>query len=385
MKKLSKTVALSSLLVTSIAQADIAFNGFASIVGGLTTSSDTSLQGYDDSIDFSNGSLFALQASSDLGNGLGVTAQIVSRGSNDWDPDFEWAYISYDATDNLRFLAGRQRAPFYMYSDFLDVSYAYAWITPPEGVYDLIFDTFDGLGAVYSTSFGEFDTNFQFMYGRNTEELNISGTQANSDFTGMFGGSITLNREWLTLRAGYFQADMNIPVDGFEELAAGWTAVGFDDIASNVVASEDTVTFVEAGFQIDHSNIIVVGEYTKLTLDDTPFANEESYYVMAGYQFDSVLLHVTYGADENSKDDITSAANYVIPATNEYEGTVNVLKATTQFVVNDFKDEQSYITIGARWDFHDSAALKFEYTDFTDDLNGMNDTGLFRTALVTVF
>ena len=82
---------------------------------------------------------------------------------------------------------------------------------------------------------------------------------------------------------------------------------------------------------------------------------------------------------------LTSAANYVIPATNEYEGTVNVLKATTQFVVNDFKDEQSYITIGARWDFHDSAALKFEYTDFTDDLNGMNDTGLFRTALVTVF
>jgi methyl-accepting chemotaxis protein len=29
----------------------------------------------------------------------------------------------------------RRRAPFYMYSDFLDVSYAYHWIKAPSGVY----------------------------------------------------------------------------------------------------------------------------------------------------------------------------------------------------------------------------------------------------------
>ena len=56
---------------------------------------------------------------------------------------------------------------------------------------------------------------------------------------------------------------------------------------------------------------------------------------------------------------------------------------------NAFTDSQisesNYVTLGLRWDFHDSAALKFEYTSYSDDLNSNNDAGLFRTALVTVF
>ena len=160
MKNLHKALILSSAIFAANSQAEITLNGFASIVGGVTTSSDDTLYGYDQDIDFSQGSLFAIQASADLGDSLTATVQLLARGENDWDPDFEWAYIAYDASDNLRVLAGRQRVPFYMYSDFLDVSYAYPWITPPEGVYSVAFDTFDGLGAIYSTSMGSFDANF---------------------------------------------------------------------------------------------------------------------------------------------------------------------------------------------------------------------------------
>ena len=384
--KLVKAITITGLLSAGTVQAEIYFNGFASIVGGITTSSDETLYGYDDALDFSQGSLLALQATSALDNGFGVTAQIVSRGSDDWDPTFEWAYVSYDATDNLRLLAGRQRAPFYMYSDFLDVSYAYSWITPPAGVYDLIFDTFDGLGAIYNTSFGEFDTTFQFLYGRNNDVLERFGEEMDADFKGLLGGSFTLNREWLTLRAGYFQAEMNVPHTGIAELAGGWHQLGFSDISNNVAIIEDDGVFVEAGFQIDYNNLIIVGEYTKLTLDDTPFTDEESYYVMAGWRFDNVLVHMTYGGDENTKSDITSSVNYFSnPGSDPYQNGVNALKAGTQGLINDQKTDQNYLNIGARWDFHDSAALKFEYTNFTDDLNSMNDSGLFRTALVTVF
>ena len=80
-----------------------------------------------------------------LGDDWAVTTQFVARGSNAWDLEAEWAYISFDASDERRLLFGRQRAPFYMYSDFLDVSYAYHWIKPPSGVYSLPFDVFDGI------------------------------------------------------------------------------------------------------------------------------------------------------------------------------------------------------------------------------------------------
>ena len=119
-------ISAGATLLSFCAHAEVEFNGFASIVAGSTTSSIVGdLEGYTNEIDFKEGSLLALQASSDLGNGLGVTAQIIAHGADNWDPDFEWAFISYDISEDSRLLVGKQRAPFYMYSDFLEVSYAY--------------------------------------------------------------------------------------------------------------------------------------------------------------------------------------------------------------------------------------------------------------------
>jgi hypothetical protein len=379
MKQKIKVIGLISAVAVGNAQAEIAFNGFANIVAGQTTSSDQQLYGYDDKLDFKNGSLFALQATSDLGEGLGVTAQIISRGTNEWSPEFEWAYISYDATDELRFLVGRQRVPFYMYSDFLDVSYAYPWITPPEGVYSVPFDSFDGLGAIYSTSLGEFDTTVQFIYGGNSDDLAALG-DAPADFEDLMGLSLTVNRDWLTLRAGYIQTNMNIYMGNPQDnpLYTGWNAIGFPEVANNFVIEDDTGDFIELGFQVDYEGIVVIGEYTSLTLNNTPIADADSYYVMAGYRFDSFMIHMTYGVDEDSKDSFTTG----IPSDSlPIAGLIAVTDAFTE----NLTEESAYYTMGLRWDFHESAALKFEYTSYSDDLNSTNDAGLFRTAIVTVF
>jgi hypothetical protein len=376
MKNLHKALFLSSSLLAGAAQAEIAFNGFASIVGGIT-SSDETLEGYDDSFDFSQGSLLAIQASSDLGEGVSVTAQILSRGSDDWDTSFEWAYVAYDATDNLRFLAGRQRIPFYMYSDFLDVSYAYPWISPPSSVYSVAFDTFDGLAALYTTSLGEFDTNIHMVYGRNNSEMTISGEVVVPDFKGLTGISITSTRDWLTLRAGYFQTEMNIDLQSIRPLIDTWNAVGYPDVADSIEASEDTGAFIEVGFQIDYDNILIIGEYTDLNLDGTLLPNQEAYYVFAGYRIDNMMVHLTYGGRDYVRGRLT---NDVVAS----PGLVPLIAATNG-ASDSQAEESTYTTLGLRWDFHDSASLKFEYTAYSDDLNSNNDAGLFRTALVTVF
>ena len=64
----------------------------------------------------------------DLGEGLSVTGQIVARGVNDFDANFEWAYISYEINDNWTVQAGKKRLPLFYYSDFFDVGYAYVWM-----------------------------------------------------------------------------------------------------------------------------------------------------------------------------------------------------------------------------------------------------------------
>ncbi|MGJ8691754.1 MAG: porin [Thalassotalea sp.] len=388
MKKTLTTLAIAGSLLSCSAVAEIHFNGFASIVGGATTSSNDSLYGYSDEFDFKQGSLFAIQASSDLEDGLGVTVQLTAKGIDDWDPEFKWAFVSYDVNDNLRILAGRQRAPFYMYSDFLDVSYAYPWISPPRGVYDLIFDTFDGLGAVYNTTFGDVDASFHGIYGRNTDDINALGQTSTPDINGMTGFSSTFNYDWLTLRGAYFVADVTIPFNDLSFLADGFN--GFSQAvpqlaptliaaANNTVIEKDDASFMEFGFQMNFDELIIVGEITKLEIENTPLAEEKSYYLMAGYQFDSVLVHLTYGVDDNESNIYTSDIPYGL------NSDLDQLKGGIENFVADQNSEERYIMLGARYEFHDSAALKFEYTDFSDKNNNNRDAGLFRVALVTLF
>jgi hypothetical protein len=102
MKKLSVAVALCAALATNYASAEVRINGFASIVGGKSLDSDSTLYGYDDDISFKNESVFALQLSADLMEKLTATAQIVARGENDFDAEFEWAYVTYELATSYK-------------------------------------------------------------------------------------------------------------------------------------------------------------------------------------------------------------------------------------------------------------------------------------------
>jgi len=378
MKNISKALVLTAGFLANNAQADINFNGFASILGGVTTSSDETLYGYDDGFDFSKDSLFALQASSDVGEGLTVTAQILSRGKDDWNTEFEWAYIAYEATDNLRILAGKQRMPFFMFSDFLDVSYTYPWITPPTTLYTVPFDSFDGLSAIYSSDIAGFDTTLHVVYGGNNSDMIIADQNVNADMNDIFGLSFTASRDWLTLRAGYFELEINIEHPDLIVLSQPWVTAGYTNIANEILMLDDKGRFIELGFQIDYNNLLVIGEFTNIETD-TVLADDDAYYIMAGYRFNNILAHVTYGAKDGGTDRLTDEVPVGVSLA--LDGLINMTNGATDSQSNDIK----YVTLGLRWDFHDSAALKFEYTNYTDDLDGDKDAGLFRTALVTVF
>lgn len=384
MKNMSKAFVLAAGFLANNAQAEVNFNGFASIVGGVTTSSDEALYGYDDNFDFSKDSLLALQASGDLGEGLTITAQVLSRGENDWNTEFEWAYIAYEPTDNLRLLAGKQRAPFYMYSDFLDVSYAYPWITPPKDLYAVPFDTFDGLSVIYTSDIAGFDTTLHVIYGGNNSDMTLAGINVNADMNNLFGLAYTVTRDWLTLRAGYFETEINVNYSEIEGLGQLWETAGYTDINNELLLSEDNGNFLELGFQIDYNNLLIIGEFTQLETD-TVLADDDAYYIMAGYRFDNVLAHVTYGAKDGGTDRLTDDVIQDTPIPGAAPMTTTHLTGLTNGLTDSESSDIKYVTLGLRWDFHDSAALKFEYTNYTDDLDGAKDAGLFRTALVTVF
>ncbi len=380
--KLLVVVLMSVLTIATTLKADdIQISGFASFVAGMTTSSDDSLYGFNDDIDFAEGSLLGLQLSKDLGEGWGVTTQLLSRGSEEWDIGVTWAFASY-TTDNSRWLFGRQRAPFYLYSDFLDVSYAYHWIEPPRGVYSLPFDSIDGIGYIHNSTVGDFDSTIHATFGRNQETVPLSGEQLSSDFDEFFSIAWALTQNEYTIRFSYAQAGrMNIqtPSD-LGQLVGGWQQAGFSDVSSNLAIDDDKGAFAGVAFIADFEDFIFVSEYTEVMPGDNIFSDNESFFASLGYRANVGMFHITYGMDE-SNSDYGILQNVPLGL----DPGLDFLYAATTGALAGQEEDASYITLGFKKDFDTTVSLKVEYTAFSNDLPGRNDPNLIRIALVTIF
>lgn len=368
---------VSFLSPLTVYSAEIRFSGFATIAGGITLDDDESLESYDDNFSFNPKSRIALQAVTDLGDGWGVTAQLLARGSEAWNMEAEWAFLSYDASDNWRLLFGRQRAPFYMYSDFLDVSYAYHWIEPPSGVYSLPFDLVDGVGSIYTSTMGSFDSTLHLTYGRNQDKVDFVGAEREPDFWNFFSAAWTVNRDWLTLRLSYAQTDLTVPIDDFDPLADGWIAAGFPQVADDIVIIDDFGYFVGVGLIVDYEDYLIVAEYTEVHPGDSVFPVQDSYYVSFGKRFDTLMVHLTYGADENVANNILGGVPVGI------DPGLDFLIASTAGLFASQEEDSTFFTLGARWEVSDSVAFKAEFTKYDDDLS--SDASLLQFALTTVF
>ena len=378
MKKSLLTLALTAALPFASAHAELTFNGFANIVAGKTSSGDT-LVGYDEDINFKEESLFALQTSADLGENLSMTAQIIARGENDWETDFEWAYLTYSINDQTSVLVGRQRAPLYMYSEYLDVSYAMPWISVPAGVYVTLFSKFDGVTVNHDFTFDNFEGRIQLVGGSETTEVPIAGDPIDVDFDNIVGTNLTLSNDWLTFHTAYVTTQVSVPESRVDGLANFWRdQSGFEFIADEISVDDDTLTFGEVGIQIEYNNWLFISEYTHQDYEEMTLDKEEALYATIGYRFDDVLVHATYAKLDNEINDVQNQ----LP-----EATTELLAAQvgdTRALLNFRKLDYTYYSIGARWDFHESAALKIEFSDQDNKLTNHN-TQLIRTALVTVF
>lgn len=380
-------VATLAALPCAAQAADINFRGFASLVGGTTTSSDEMLMGYDDHLSFRSDSLFALQMDAKLDENLSATMQIMSRGANSYDPDVEWAYLTYKFTDNLRLSGGRIRIPFYRYSDFVDVGYAYNWIQLPQTVYGFEFPGYDGLSLVHDTRLGQWDSTLQVVFGQFEGTIDEGIDAEIQDMTGL---NWTLVRDWLTLRAGYIQSktDITIPeLDGLAQLVMGiGGAVGEDlsGAASNIVIDGDPGSFYGLAVGIDYNNYIFDAEYVNYKVKESLLAPTDGYFISAGYRFGEWVPMITY-SESNSKaptgvlDGISdTAANTPVPDM----GGATLGQVLTGAAAGMNKTTK-WTDIGLRYDFHHSAAFKVSLLQVEED--GADKNRLVRFGIDLIF
>ncbi len=381
MKQISSILVIAAILSPlNLIAGDIKLSGFATIAGGFTAGKSQVLEGYDDKPSADKSSLFGIQASSELGKGWSATTQFLARGVDSWKLDTEWAFLSYEVTDNWRLLFGRQRAPFYIYSDFLDVSYAYHWIKPPSGVYSLVFDVFDGIGSVYNSSIGKLDSTLHVTYGRNRDPAIHLGLEENLEFSNFFAASWSISHKWLTLRSSYSRTNLTVPVTPMQSLYDGWRATPYQDVADKLEALNDLADYAGLGITFDSKNYLLVAEITRVQPGNNILPDQDSFYVSVGKHFGPVLFHFTYGEDENVAD------RSILSSVPQNTGTpLDELVMGTQEAFAMVEDKSAFYTFGVRWEMGESTALKAEFTRYNNKRDSANNASLLQMALTTVF
>jgi hypothetical protein len=387
---------LASLIAApAMASDDLQINGFLSVGASMADSDDASIAGADNQGGFKNDNVLGLQLQKQVNDTTTVTGQLVSRGSDNYKTEAAWAFVTYAASDDLDLRMGRLRIPFFQYSDFLEVGYAYNWIRPPGDVYRVPFSSLDGIDLTQRFSSGNIDGSIQFYYGRFDGEFDTGPDQYASDFRNFTGLVLSANSGNFGTRLSYHQAEiimdtsdpttklggavgaagaMGLVPDGVNVGAAtgitaleSFTGVGDTSAAEDFNFTGQTSQFIEAALTYDDGTYSAVAEWTALDHETSLFLDDEAWLISVAARFGEFTPHLTY---TNEKDSFDSGK----------EGEIQKQLP--------LKSEQSSIILGLRWDYDSSTALKFEVQN-NDEKTAAGDDGdsatLYSVAVDVVF
>ena len=337
----------------------IRFSGFARLVGGYLDDGDAIYQGYDNSVSFGQHSLLALQTDVELAETLSFTTQFLAHASAGRDSGVEWAYLTWRPSKSWRFKAGKLRTPFLIYSDTIDVGFAYPWIIPPQQVYSpYLFPDFTGLSAAYRFNIRDWGIETKAYWGNFKDAVTVEDEFAvDTEASNMRGLILELHRGSLRLRASYHLAGTELKLPGASQVAALLRRFRLNRSADSLRAKAD-VAFTQAAISYDALDYFFKTEWTRLRRTDA-FAIPEfdSYYLSGGYTFHPFNLPITAYATFASLN--TKGGRRPVE---EIPPWLNLLRAAYIRTFNSVLDDDlKSLGVGLRWDVNPAVALKAEW------------------------
>ena len=302
------------------------------------------------------------------------------------DLKLEWANVKFQLNNNYSFELGRLRAPIYMYSDILNVSYAYHWIRLPQEVYTPIpFSSYNGAKFNFEHNGKNFNLHTSIIYGNEKQKLVTDPDgSANTTFKTdhLKGVSSTLTSGEIKVRASYFETKLTMQNDGLKTLYAYLTTNGFTTIANDLDINNKKVKVTTLGFSYENTSFFLNGEYIDIQ-SKSWLGDIAAYYLSAGYILDSFTPFVTVAS---SKQDNTYPQTSTLPG---------ALQTPVEGTLSGMNLAQKSYTLGVRYDLFESASLKVQFDKIKVDTthqtihmrynNNLDDMNVISLALDMVF
>lgn len=393
------------------------FAGFASFIYAKSLDDKGIFTDISDKGEYRDFNILGLRMDSQLQNNLSFAAQMTAAGDTDYKPEFEWIYLQYKLMKYLDVRIGRGRVPLFMYSDYLDVGYAYPWIKPPRPVYeDAVFRTFEGVSLHYNHPIGMVSSNIIIYAGKTEEDFNLPLFETKLDLKKMHGFAWTLEYDVFTLRMSYNTSLSSGDLTTIDSVAPALELlqtveqITNGDFMDDILWEEDNPYFAGIGFAIDYGSFFIISEVTQVRNSSSIIVGDvSSHYLTAGIRpIKKWTFSLTYGHDDDKfkKEALTKydqAVNQYIAATGtnatddffDLLGSgipdIDELQTIKTDILNNvayatYNDDTTYM-LDVRWDFHPKAAITFEYLTKEDNYftGGKKSSDAFRLALDLVF
>jgi hypothetical protein len=270
-------------------QADSEFNttisGFGTIGGTYTGDSaytyyhnGSEFKATNSQFDLGLDSRVGVQADFTYGTDLSVIVQEEAkrRGSDNFSPGTEWAFLQYAPTSDVKLRLGRVALATFLMSDSRDVGYAQPWFNAPNDIYGSEpFETLDGGQAFWHVSMGPVGLQLQGAYGTTNQTEQTGSITVVTSAKSAYNLAASLTYEDFVLRVA--ETAVSFPLT----LQLGPTTA---------VSYSNHDKFRSAGFQYDNGKAILLSEWGKRTENDAPLVNltvstSNAWYVAGGWRF----------------------------------------------------------------------------------------------------
>ena len=311
---------------------------------------------------------FGIQVTAKMTDWLSFTGQGLVRKNvtDNFGAELAWAYAKAKVNDNLNLRAGRIGLPVYMISDYRNVGYANTMLRPPVEMYTQVtLESLDGVDALYQTSFGDTSVTAQLAYGV-TDAENRGGFTAK--FKNVSSFNIVAENGPFTVRFG--RVDAKVTVDNstnLTTLVTGLSKFGFVSAANAIAVNDTKASFTSLGLGVDWKNFVVQAEYGKRKSASLSVADTTSWYTMFGYRTGSFLPYVVHASAKQDSPATVAGLPTSGPLLPYTLGANSLASASPNQTSN---------SIGVRWDFYKSAALKLQLDRMSPD----NGPGVFINA-----
>ncbi len=368
-------------VATSTAYADVAFHGYGQTVVGTTLSNKLS----GSAINTENGSYavfpnvdytadpsfqpesnFALQVSAPLSDSISAGAQILAKGTDDFKPTFQWAYIKFQFNDTFAFKAGRLQLPLYLFSDFFFVGEAYPWVVPPQAVYITQLTHYDGINVSAQTSAGDWYFFSQFYYGAaSTSSTSPSKTvgqteTVTSNSQNTTGIALDAGyRDWLTMHAAYQLSKFSLCCSSnIGPLVTDLYNNGLNEAARDLDTKNDLLSYWTAGIQLTPEKWMILAEYAGAAAPKTWIPQTESAYISIGRHFGRLMPMFTYGHRNQWMS--TKALDSIPPGAVPFD----VLEMNVFAEAPAIRAKDNYYEMTLRYELTSNVALKLDFTRY---------------------